>query len=515
MRRAHVLLLLFGLLWAACDLREFEPPWKLTKLRILGVKVEPPELYPGESFDVEALAWTPRATTPTYRWAACWLGDLLGGGGAGSGSGSGNRSSERPSFEEEPPPTCFDQEGALLLGEGQASQGQLDMATLQGMVALLADGVGGAPAAPDLPDVGQPLDDALEAFRDIWTVLLLGGALMTVSVEVDDGVEKLRANKRLLVRLVPAPGPPPHDPFLSRLMDMQDDEGDAEQGPTLVRYGYDDDHFYLDASLPAADTGLVLRAYLPRQRVDPATGEPVDAPHVSVTREGWPAVAQGLGVATELTVDPAAGTAQVAIATSPEAWPEPAAAADVTVTTDPSGTVAVTAPLETLGLSTGDPLAFFVTAVRGGEVVDAVPNAGRRWVFAGPRNSSPPQPSFRRAADADPDRLEPLDALTAGPGERVRLFPVEEVSAAREPHLSLSFWGKVAQRRETLYASWFTDQGDLPRQKRFGREPDDLAITWTAPGATSGWKGAVFVVLRDGRGGTTWATLPVEPEPNR
>lgn len=515
MRRAVRLLLLPPLLafGAACDLRDFEPPWKLSKLRVLGVGASPPELRPGEAYTIEALAWTPRDAPLSYRWSACWLGDLLGGGGAGGGGG-GSRTSERASFDEEPAPTCFEQEGAAPLPDGPASGGTLDAGAIQGMLeAYQGQALGGGVSAGALPDTDLPVEDALAAFRDVWTLLLLGGVPLTVSLEVTDGVETLRANKRLLVRLVPPPGPPPHDPLLSRLMDMQDDEGEEEAGPTVVRYGYDEASLYLEAAFPGGGppAGLLLRAYLPRLRVDPESREPLELPHALHTRDGLPTLSQGLGAAVELTVDPAAGSARVALADEGGEWPAEAVAPGVAVATDDEGTVSVTAPLEALGLSAGDPLAFLLTAVRGGRVVDVVPDAGRRWVYAGPRNAGPPAPVLRKLRAAAEALAAPLEVLRVGPGEEVRLLPLDEVSPYRDPYLSLSFWGKVEYRRETLFASWFTDQGELSRHKRFGHEPDDLAVTWTAPGATSGWEGTVHVVLRDGRGGTSWATLPVLP----
>ncbi len=479
-------LLVAASLLAGCE--EFDPEWKLDSLRVLGIRVEPSEVRPGETFSTSALVHTPRDEPVTMRWAACLLGQGFDSGGQVGGGMGGSNTSEQASVEESPPPTCFDTEHAFPMGERTTSAG---------MVPLLPPGL----LEGELPEVDLPPPfDVLSRLPDLHGLAVVAGFHLTVSLEVSDGTETLRANKRVMVKTVPAPG--------RSVGELADDEGDAEAGADRIGYGYDDETLYLDLHPgPAAATdGLLLRAYLPRHQVDADTGEPLAVPHETTTREGAVAVSQEAGVAVELTVDPATDPPGLSVAFAAEAGgfgePEPCAGE---VARADDGTLEVAVPLAALRLGAGDPLAFLVVAVRDGEVVDRAPDKGRRWLHAGPRNTDPPEPVFSRV---DAGKEGPLDALGAVPGERFRIEPLPETEPWREPHLFLDFWGHLSHRREILYVSWFASTGEISRVTRFGVDPEDLEVTWTAPGAAA--EGVVYAVVRDGRGGTAWGSLPVE-----
>ena len=119
--------------------------------------------------------------------------------------------------------------------------------------------------------------------------------------------------------------------------------------------------------------------------------------------------------------------------------------------------------------------------------------------------------------------MNPLSASSAGQpialgaipaGARVELtasWPAEDVEG-------YTYYDRAQQvltrRREAMRVSWYTNAGQFHTQSS-GRAEEDLALTaqnrWTAPESSGTF--ALWVVLRDSRGGTDFAvyTLGVQP----
>ena len=187
---------------------DFEPASKLEKLRILAIRLTPPEARPLETVTAEALVWVPAneagdRPTPEYAWRACLLTANLLGGGLGASAAETTESS------------CFDLPHTLTLDEvlELAASGESD--PLAGIsLGDTAIDLGHAPTATLLASP-LPRFDAPASFcpalpeeeridrggRELW----LAGLRLTVSLRVGlpDGATAT-ANKRLLIRPDPA-----------------------------------------------------------------------------------------------------------------------------------------------------------------------------------------------------------------------------------------------------------------------------------------------------------------------
>jgi hypothetical protein len=116
--------------------------------------------------------------------------------------------------------------------------------------------------------------------------------------------------------------------------------------------------------------------------------------------------------------------------------------------------------------------------------------------------------------------VEPIDSgveIHAAPGETIRLrvgwpeCPESEPCGGAEHYVSYDPSSRrIVDRRESMAVSWLTTRGTFATP-RTGRSESDLVTntesSWTAP--TSTGPAAIFVVLRDARGGTEFRALPV------
>lgn len=112
----------------------------------------------------------------------------------------------------------------------------------------------------------------------------------------------------------------------------------------------------------------------------------------------------------------------------------------------------------------------------------------------------------RYVADQNPVLLPleasaPLDAVPAGARVELRA-PWPETSAESYVAVDVAEQ-RVVERRETLRLSWLATSGSFEHDRT--GTPDN---TWTAP--TTPGKVHLFVVLRDDRGGVTWASYPIQ-----
>lgn len=103
--------------------------------------------------------------------------------------------------------------------------------------------------------------------------------------------------------------------------------------------------------------------------------------------------------------------------------------------------------------------------------------------------------------------------LLVAPGQSVPLF-ARASEGAQEPYVAVGPDGTTDSRTETPVLSWFTSAGALDKSRTVDSDPDQF---FTAPDGSSddaqhaissGRGFTLWVVLRDGRGGTDWAALP-------
>ena len=99
----------------------------------------------------------------------------------------------------------------------------------------------------------------------------------------------------------------------------------------------------------------------------------------------------------------------------------------------------------------------------------------------------------------------PLDAL---PGSAAVTLRATWTASSAEPYVVYDPGSQsLVDRREALRVSWFATQGTF-EDDRTGRDETETETfsddRWTAP--PSGASTTLFVVLRDARGGSTWAT---------
>lgn len=108
--------------------------------------------------------------------------------------------------------------------------------------------------------------------------------------------------------------------------------------------------------------------------------------------------------------------------------------------------------------------------------------------------------------------------VIVAPGQKVKLRTLLPEPAEQQPYLGLVTCGlQVAdpelqrtggeyERIEGRYYAWYSDGGELlAAETAIGREVGDRETTWVAP-ETPGESYVLHVVVRDGRGGTAWAT---------
>jgi hypothetical protein len=112
--------------------------------------------------------------------------------------------------------------------------------------------------------------------------------------------------------------------------------------------------------------------------------------------------------------------------------------------------------------------------------------------------------------------FEPLaEPLVLGPHQTVRLRPVVNADAAeRYQAIEASFQGErlgVVERQEELVVSWFATAGTFGEAQTAPQRTKTLDNAFTTPDAppATGGKLAVFLVVRDQRGGTGWAQVQV------
>jgi hypothetical protein len=476
MRRALSLLLLFAVAASSCS-PPFDPLSKLDSLRVLAMRADPPEVRPGGATLITALLHEPLGLgTAQRRWRACLLETPFTRGLGGAGGGA----EQIPSEQGPPPASCFDVEQGIDLED-------------------LPDGV--PVIIPQLPeDVEIPPQFAgFITEEELRTLGVLTGLYFTVSLEVGDGNEIIRANKRIVVKFIPPPGPGKGT--------LRDAEDGVAGGLESVLYGYDYEMLYLEAvmSEPAAPGSRLVRAYLPHT-VYLGDGKVGRIDHSDSTREGHPATAFGRGVAIELTWDPddPAAPASVAFADGAGGWGEPEA---VVPRRDGGG---VGLPLVQVAMFTPfalNPLSFLAVVVQEGRVVDAAPDARLRMIHVGRANQNPPAPQIIQRVEGN---LPPVRTLRLPGGSAVDLETARDPSSnAREPYPFLTYQGELLDREETLFHAWFSDTGSVSPDETHGKEPGDLDVVFKA--AEEG-DGTLTVVVRDGRGGTAWTQVPIITE---
>lgn len=115
------------------------------------------------------------------------------------------------------------------------------------------------------------------------------------------------------------------------------------------------------------------------------------------------------------------------------------------------------------------------------------------------------------ATDTDVIRRE--HPLLVAPGEAVPLF-ARASENAQQGYVAVGPDGTKDPRTERPILSWFTSAGALDKSRTVDSDPDQ---TFTAPDGSqddaahaipAGRTFTLWVVLRDGRGGTDWAALP-------
>jgi hypothetical protein len=132
------------------------------------------------------------------------------------------------------------------------------------------------------------------------------------------------------------------------------------------------------------------------------------------------------------------------------------------------------------------------------------------------RGTNPPPPRFQigdawvgPVADGTPflcapeeAALEPLDA-----GSETVLSPAEDDDAWREQYPILTIDGAIATVTEGAYYSWYATAGDLRQGKTSAPAREEI---WTAP--SEGGQEALWLVVRDGHGGTSACRIDVDVE---
>jgi len=226
---------IMAILPAACE--EFDPPSKLTGLRILAISAEPPEARPLEAVRLDALVWLPSGaeapaegsadgSVASFAWRACALGEEHGvpegpGGGhgpKGDDKGPGEAAGGRAGFQDKPtemlggvpgarsPDSCFDLEDSVtpeeLLAGLDGSSGAPDLSAVaidlgsQTVAELTVPPPRPYPAAPSLCRGLSPEESQEQGGRETW----ISGVWLTISLRVRTAGETVLTNKRLVVR---------------------------------------------------------------------------------------------------------------------------------------------------------------------------------------------------------------------------------------------------------------------------------------------------------------------------
>ena len=481
---------------AGC-LDPFADPTTLSSLRVLAAQVEPPEIRPDQRFEVRALMHSPRVAAPDVRWAACLLEPpFVRGFGAGGGGGGAQTAERIPSEQGDSSPTCVGREFViepveLLEGGGAAFEAPP-------FVRALLDQVAGF-QVPDIDpaDVPEELRDLL-SIPDGSLLAVLHGVHLAVSMEVDDGTETVWANKRVPIKLVPPPGP------------AGTPVPDEVPGPVAVDYGWTPDSLRWVARFaggpPPPSESWSLRIHLPDH---PAPGSEGEGPPVNtVGRHGGRLDDFGRGARHELEVD-LGGDAPVSTlrrADGAGGWRPVTGAAEVRLEGD---AVLIELPLEAVEL-VGRPLAFQVSVLRGGELVDDVPDEGWRYVHAGPPNTNPTMELV--IEDEAEDEAEDEDARS--------VVVVEPEPQRRESYPVVTVRGEVVDTAERWAWSYFTTAGRWGDRRIRGDDADERRNTLHPPDVMPD-DARGFVVVRDGRGGAAWTDLagvlgfPTQPEDGR
>jgi len=128
-----------------------------------------------------------------------------------------------------------------------------------------------------------------------------------------------------------------------------------------------------------------------------------------------------------------------------------------------------------------------------------------------PPNRNPRIEGIVLRGTAVPPRTLGAEGIALSPGQpRIEgaFVPVDELL---QPYTRVDSKGEVlGERREKWTTSWFTAHGALNRARTHGF---DEAVTWTPPTAGAApvpEKARLYAVVRDLRGGVTWAALEVE-----
>jgi len=181
--------LLLGTLVAPGCLEELPSPSRVDSLRVLAIQAEPPEVNPGTTVNLTAVAVDyPEQRSITYRWAACLLPERAAGffgGNSAPNSGGGG-------YGLDDPGNCVDllDAGAPdVIDLGNASTASLPIA------ADFFDDLGIVKAAYGLPD-DAPIPDVL-----LTGLLAIAGMNLTVTLKVQAGDTVLTSFKRVNISL--------------------------------------------------------------------------------------------------------------------------------------------------------------------------------------------------------------------------------------------------------------------------------------------------------------------------
>lgn len=191
---------------------EFPPKSELAGLRVLAIRAEPPEIAPGATSQLTALAVDPFGRPIRYRWRACLRTER--GSGAFGGSGDAGMSNAR--YGTDDPGDCFDVAQATDLGTLPAAE----------------------LTAPDDTLSAANLQEAYlggqEASETVLAILRsVAGLNLTVALEVevdasdDAPADRVVAFKRVNVSLASEPNANPEAPALELVPDG------AERGEPL------------------------------------------------------------------------------------------------------------------------------------------------------------------------------------------------------------------------------------------------------------------------------------------
>ena len=189
-------------------------PSLVTGPRVLAIKAEPPEVSPGSEVELTALVVGPGAENARLRWRACLLDErgsgFFEGGSSSSSSGGGGYSIGDPGECQEGSENFQD------LGVGATATLKVPSDFLEDPSRILA--------AYDLPPELELPPEALTGLLTVAGINLT--VTLTVTVEDDEGEQRIDAYKRVNVSLAPEQNRNPID--LAFALSLEGDEDDAE-----------------------------------------------------------------------------------------------------------------------------------------------------------------------------------------------------------------------------------------------------------------------------------------------